>query len=79
MGVGAQNHLATASVHLTHILVQNGSISGDKDATKFLGIIQTKHMVILVNRTAHTAEGVVAVGQDIRDGELLQTRGTRRL
>ena len=49
------------------------------DAAVFLRAGQPEHVVILIDRTAHRAEAVVAVRQHIWDREFLKTRSARRL
>ena len=49
------------------------------DAAVFLGCGQAEHVIILINRSAYRAQGIVAVGQDIRKRELLKARRPRRL
>ena len=73
--VGTQNHLAAAGQTLTGVLVDNGLVGGNINAAVFLCGRQAEGMVILVDGAADGAQGVVAVGHGIGDGEFLQTGG----
>ena len=79
VAVAAQNHLAAAGVHLPHILVDDRHVGGHVDAAVLLGGGEAEHVVILVDGTAHRAQGVVAAGEHIGHGELLHARGPGRL
>ena len=72
VGVGAQNHPAGGGVPLPHIGVDDGLVGGDELTAILLGGGEAEHMVILVDGTAHGAQGVVAVGEDIGQRELLE-------
>ena len=71
VGVRAEDHLAAARVHLTHVLVDDRDVGRDIDAAVFLRRGQAEHVVVLVDGAADRAQGVVAVGQDVGQRELL--------
>ena len=79
VGVGAEDHLAAAGLHLAHVLVNDGDVRRDKDAAVLLCGGQAKDMIVLVDGTAHGAQGVVAVGEHVGYGELGHSRGLGRL
>ena len=79
MGVGAEDHFAGGGVPLPHIGVDDGLVGGDELAAVFLGGGQAEHVVVLVDGAAHGAQGVVAVGEDVGQGELLHAGGPRGL
>ena len=72
MGVGAQDHLAAAGQALTGVLVDDRLVGGDVDAAVLFCGGQAEGVVILIDGAAHGAQGVVAVGHSVRNGELLQ-------
>ncbi len=74
MGVGAQDHFSGTRHHFPHILVEYTAIGRQENAAVALGIGETEGMVVLQDGATHCAEGIVAVGEHIGDGELLQTR-----
>jgi len=76
VGVRAKNHFAAARKALAHILVDDCHVRGHKDASVLFGSRQTKAVVVLVDRAAHSAQAVVAVGKHIRDRELFQPGST---
>ncbi len=79
VGVGAQDHLAAARELLPHILMDDGQVRRHEDAAILFGRRQAEPVVVLVDGAAHRAQAVVAVGQDVGQGELFQPRRPRRL
>ena len=77
--VGTQDHLAATGEVLTHKGVDDGDVWRDEDAAVLLGSRKAKDMVVLVDGAAHGAQRVVAVGEHVRQRELLHARGARRL
>ena len=77
--VGTQDHLAAAGEVLTHKGVDDGDVRRDENAAVFFGRGKAKDMVVLVDGAAHGAQRVVAVGEHVRQRELLHARGARRL
>ena len=73
--VGAQDHLTAARQLLACIGVDDRLVGGDVDTAVLLGGGETEDVVILVDGAAHGAQGVVAVGHGIGNGEFLQTGG----
>ena len=73
VGVGAQDHLAAAGHHLTHVLMDNADVRRNIDAAVLLSSREAKHVVIFVDRAADRAQGVVAVGQNIGQQELFHS------
>ena len=73
VGVGSEDHPAAAGHSLAHILMHNSDVRRNVDAAVFLRGRQAEHVVILVDRAADRAQGVVAVRQDIGKRELLHT------
>ena len=79
MGIGAKDHPAAACHRFAHILVNDRDMRGNIDSAVLLCGTQTKHVIILIDGAAHSAQRVVAVGQDIGERELLHARCARRL
>ena len=74
VGVGAQDHVAACGV-----LMDNRLVGRNIDATILFGGGKAEHVVVLVDGTAHCAQGIVAVGHGIRKRELFQSAGAGRL
>ena len=72
MGIRAQNHLSALCQHLTGKLVDNCLMRGHINSTVLFRTGQTKHVVILVDGSAHGTKAVMTVGQHIGDREFLQ-------
>ena len=79
VGVGAQDHVAAGGEGLAGILVDNGLIGRNIDTAVLLRGGEAEHVVVLIDGTAHRAQGVVAVGHRVRERELVETAGARRL
>ncbi len=79
VGVGTQDHVAAGREGLTGILVDNRLVRRNIDTAVLLRGGEAEHVVVLVDGTAHRAQGVVAVGHGIRNREFLETAGARRL
>ena len=77
--VGTQNHLAATGEVLAHKGVDDGDMGRNEDAAVLLGRGKAKDVVVLVDGTAHSTQRVVAVGEHVRQRELLHARGARRL
>ena len=77
--VGAQDHLAAAGKVLTHKGVDDGDVRRNENAAVLLGRGKAKDVVVLVDGAAHGAQRVMAVGEHVRQRELLHARGARRL
>ena len=75
VAIATQNHVTALHHSLAGKLVDNGLVGGYVDTAILLGCRQTEHVVILVDRAAHGAQRVVAVGHCIGQGELLETTG----
>ena len=75
VGVRAQDHPAGGGVPLPHVGVDDGLVGGDELAAVFPGGREAEDVVILVDGAAHGAQGVVAVGEHIGQGEGLHARG----
>ncbi len=75
MGVRAQDHFSGTRHHFPHVLVEHTAIGRQENAAVAPGIGETEGMVILQDGAAHCAEGIVAVGEHIGDGEFLQSGG----
>ena len=75
MGVRAQDHFSGTRHHFPHVLVEHTAIGGQENAAVALGIGEAEGMVILQDGAAHCAEGIVAVGEHIGNGEFLQSGG----
>ena len=76
VGVGAEDHLAAAGHGLTVVAVDVGHVGGDVDAAVLVGSGEGEFVVVLIDGAADSAEAVVAVGQDIGQGELLHAGST---
>ena len=79
MGVRAENHAAAACHGLTHILVNDCHVRRNIDAAVLLCSGQSEYMVILIDGAADSTQGVVTVGQHVRNREALHTGSLRRL
>ena len=77
--VGTQDHLAAAGEVLAHKGVDDGDVRRDENAAVLLGSREAKDVVVLVDGAAHGAQRVMAVGEHVRQRELLHARGARRL
>ena len=73
MRIRAQDHLSAACHGFPHVLVDNGDVGRHIDPAVLFGGGQAKHVVILIDRAADRAQRVVAVGQNIREGEFLHS------
>ena len=79
MAVRAQNHLSAAGVHLPHVLVNDGNVGRNKNAPVLFRGGEAEHMVVLIDGSAHGAQGVVAVCQHVGHGEMIHPRSLRGL
>ena len=79
VAVRAQNHAPAAGHHLAVVAVNDRHVRGHIDAAVLVRRRQRKHVVILIDRAAHRAQAVVAVGEHIRHRERLHARRARRL
>ena len=79
MRVGAEDHLAAARLHLAHVLVDDGDVRGHEDSAVLLRGGKPEDVVVLVDGAADGAQGVVAVGEHVGDGELGHARRLGRL
>ena len=77
--VGTQDHLAATGEVLAHKGVDDGDVRRDEDATVLFGRGKAKDVVVLVDGATHGTQRVMAVGEHVRQRELLHARGTRRL
>ena len=75
VGIRSQDHFSAAGHGLAHVLMDDRDVGRDIDPAVFLCSGQAKHMIILIDRTADCAQGIVAVGQHIGDGEFLHAGG----
>ena len=75
MGVGAENHLAAACVHFTHVLMDDADVGRDEDAAILFTCRETENVVIFIDGTAHRAEAVVAAGENIGQREAVKAGG----
>ncbi len=74
--VAAKNHLSAAGITLPHIGMNDSLMRRNKFAAIFLCRRQAKHMVVLIDRAADSAQGVMTVGQHIGQGKFLQSRSS---
>ena len=79
VGVGAENHLAAACHQLTVDGVDIAQVGGDVDTAVLVGGRERELVVVLVDGAADGAQGVVAVGQQVGQGELRHAGGTTGL
>ena len=75
MGIGAQNHPAGSGVALPHVGMDDRLVGGDELAAVLFGGRQAEHVVVLIDGAAHGAQGVVAVGEHIGQGEFFHAGG----
>ena len=59
--------------------MDDGKVRGNVVAAIFFCRRKAEHMVVLVDGAAHRAQGIVAVGERIGDGELRKPARLRRL
>ncbi|MPM71505.1 hypothetical protein SDC9_118470 [bioreactor metagenome] len=79
MAVRPKDHPAAAGHFFPVVAVDHGHVGGHIGAAVLFGGGQREGVVILVDRPAHRAQAVVAVGQHIGHGEGLKAAGPRRL
>ena len=79
MAVGADDHVAATGHLFTHVLMNDGNVRRNEDATIFLGCRQAEDVVVFINRAADGAERIVTVCQHIREREFFHSRGFCRL
>ena len=79
MRIRTQNHLAATGEVLAHKGVDDRDVRRDEDAAVLLGRGEAEDVVVLVDGAAHGAQRVMAVGEHVRQRELLHARGARRL
>ena len=70
VGVGAEDHLAAAGHQLSVEGVDVAEVGGDIDAAELMRGGEGELVVVFVDRAADRAQGVVAVGEQIRKREL---------
>ena len=73
VGVAAQNHSAATAHLLAHISMDNRLVGRYENAAVTLCRGKSENVVVLVYRAAHRAQGVVAVGEHVRQGEFFQS------
>ena len=79
VGIGTEDHVAAGGEGLTGILMDNSLVGRHIDTAIFLRGGKAEHVVVLVDRTADGAQGIVAVGHGVRQRELLEAAGARCL
>ena len=79
VAVRAQHHFAAARQHLPGVLVDHRLVGGHIVAAIFHRRRQAEGVVVGVDRAAHGAQAVVAVGQHIGHGKALHAAGLGRL
>ena len=72
VAVAAQDHSSAAGQHLAGILMNDCLHRGNIDSAVLLGSCETENMIVLINCAADSAQRIVAVGQNIRNRELLK-------
>ena len=76
VAVGAQDHFAAAGHHLARVLMNDGLIGGHVIAAIFDGRGEAEDVVVLVDRSADSAEAVMTVRQNVGDREAGQAAGS---
>ena len=79
MAVRSKDHPAAACQHFSCILMNDRLMRRHIDAAVFLRTGQTKHVVILVDRTAHRAQGIATVRQHVGNRKTGQSGRSGRL
>ena len=79
VGIGSEDHFSSPAHHLPGVLVDNRLVGRHISSAVALGAGKTKHVVILVDRSADRAEGIMAVCQHIGNRELFQAGCPGRL
>ena len=72
MAVRSQDHLTAACEHLPRILVNDRLMRRYIHTAVFLRTGKAKHVVILIDGSAHRTQRIVAVRQHIRNREPLK-------
>ena len=72
MAVGTEDHLSATGHHLAGKLVDDRLICRHVDAAELPRRRKSEYMIIFIDRTAHCAETVMAVGHGIGDGEFFK-------
>ena len=79
MRIGAEDHPAAARKHFSCILMDYRLMGRYIDAAVTLRAGKAEHVVILIDRAAHRAQGIMAVGKHIGNRELCKARSPCRL
>ena len=79
VAVRAKDHFPAARHHLPHVLVQHRPVGRHENAAVAFDIGQAEHVVVLIDGSAHRAQGVVAVAEHIGHREFLNSAGPRGL
>ena len=72
VGIGSEDHFSAPAHHLSGVLVNDRLMGRHIGPAVALGAGKAEHVVILVNRSADRAEGIMAVCQHIGYGEFFQ-------
>ena len=79
VAVGTEDHAAAGGHLLARVGMDDALVGRHIDAAVFLRRRKAERMVVLVDGAAHRAQAVVAVGHGVRQRELRQPAGARRL
>ena len=79
MAVRSENHLSAARLRFAHILVNDRLMYRYANAPEPLRSRQAEQMVILIEGTRHSAEAVMTIRHDKREGERFDPTCDRRL
>ena len=79
MAVRAKYHFTYSGHHFTHILVDNGLVSGNIYSAVLFGAGKSEKVVVLVYSASNGAEAVMAVCKNIGHGKFLKSAGSCRL
>ncbi len=79
VGIGTEDHFSAARRAFAHILVNDGKMRGNIISAVFFRGGKPEEVVVLIDRSAHGAERIMAVGERIRNGEFFKSACLRRL
>ena len=79
VAVGPQDHLPAAGHPFPHVFMDDGHMGRYIKAPEPLHRRQAEDMVVLVDGAPYGGQAVVAVGQDVGNGEMVQAAGNGRL
>ena len=77
--IGAEDHGAALRGAFAHVLMDDGDVRGHIVAAVLLCGGEPEHVVVLVDGAAHRAQGIMAIGERVGNGEFFKPARLRRL